>query len=46
MDASKYAYAEVLTQTLEDTDHPIAYVSGLFRGSQLNWVTLTKEAYV
>ena len=27
------------------TDHPITYVSGLFRGSQLNWATLTKEAY-
>ena len=26
-------------------DHPITYVSGLFHGSQLNWVTLTKEAY-
>ena len=25
--------------------HPIAYVSGLFRGSQLNWTALTKEAY-
>ena len=25
--------------------HPITYVSGLFRGSQLNWATLTKEAY-
>ena len=25
--------------------HPIAYVSGLFRGSQLNWAALTKEAY-
>ena len=25
--------------------HPITYVSGLFRGSQLNWDTLTKEAY-
>ena len=24
-------------------DHPITYVSGLFRGSQLNWATLTKE---
>ena len=33
-DASKYG-----------TDHPITYVSGLFRGSQLNWATLTKEAY-
>ena len=26
-------------------DHPVAYVSGLFRGSQLNWAALTKEAY-
>ena len=25
--------------------HPIAYVSGLFRSSQLNWAALTKEAY-
>ena len=24
---------------------PVAYVSGLFRGSQLNWAALTKEAY-
>ena len=44
--ASKYAYAGVLTQTVDETDHPIAYVSGLFRGSQLNWAALTKEAYV
>ena len=44
-DASKYAYAGVLTQTMDGTDHPIAYVSGLFRGSQLNWAALTKEAY-
>ena len=27
------------------TDHPVAYVSGVFRGSQLNWAALTKEAY-
>ena len=45
MDASKYTYARVLTQTREETDHPIAYVSGLFRGSELNWAALTKEAY-
>ena len=45
MDASKYAYARVLTQTREETDYPIAYVSGLFRGSELNWAALTKEAY-
>ena len=24
---------------------PITYASGLFNGSQINWVTLTKEAY-
>ena len=44
-DASKYAYAGILTQHDNGTDHPMTYVSGLFRGSQLNWATLTKEAY-
>ena len=44
-DASKYAYAGILTQHNNGTDHPITYVSGLFRESQLNWATLTKEAY-
>ena len=45
IDASKYAYAGVLTQDTDGTDHPITYVRGIFRGSQLNWTTLTKEAY-
>ena len=27
------------------TDHPVVFVSGLFRGSQLNWAALTKEAF-
>ena len=61
MDASKYAWAGVLTQAYDEVDeltpssdgtkkirmvhHPTAYVSGLFRGSQLNWAALTKEAY-
>ena len=44
-DASKYTYAGVLTQSIDRTDHPVAYTSGLFRGSQLNWAALTKEAY-
>ena len=48
-DASKFGYAGVLTQEYEDSGikkyHPVCYVSGLFRGSQLNWVALTKEAY-
>ena len=52
-DASKYRWAGVLTQAHTSivegkkvtTDHPVAYVSGLFRGSQLNWAALTKEAF-
>ena len=52
-DASKYGWAGVLTQphitTIDGksttTDHPIAFVSGLFRGSQLNWAALMKEAF-
>ena len=51
--ASKYAWAGVLTQLYTEetegkavaTHHPVTYVSGLFRGSQLNWAALTKEAY-
>ena len=39
----------VLTKEYEDNGvkkyHPVCYVSGLFRGSQLNWAALTKEAY-
>ena len=34
-----------MTQHNNGTDYPFTYVSGLFRGSQLNWATLTKEAY-
>ena len=53
-DASKYAWACVLTQEkiymIEEKEvkllHPITYMSGLFRGSQMNWACLTKEAYV
>ena len=52
-DASKYAWLCVLTQQYaHDIDnkqivvnHLITYVSGLFKGSQLNWAALTKEAY-
>ena len=52
-DASKFGWAGVLTQLhtmLIDgksttTDHPVAFVSGLFRGSQLNWAALIKEAF-
>ena len=52
-DASKYAWSCVLTQEyIHEIEgktvkilHPISYQSGLFKGSQLNWACLTKEAY-
>ena len=52
-DASKYAWASVLTQKkthmIEGKEvkilHPITYMRGLFRGSQINWACLTKEVY-
>ena len=52
-DASKYGWAGVLTQphitTIDGksttTDHLVAFVSGLFRGSQLNWAALMKKAF-
>ena len=52
-DASKYGWAGVLTQSHRSvidgksviTDHPVAFVSRLFRSSQLNWAALMKEAY-
>ena len=62
-DASKYAWAGVLTQPYDEINesnqltadistsqrktvyHPVSYISGLFRGSQLNWAALMKEAY-
>ena len=49
-DASGIGWSGVLTQEHLDKkgkakNHPICYVSGQFRGSQLNWAALTKEAY-
>ena len=52
-DASNYAWACVLTQEKthmfegKETKllHPITYMSGLFRGNQINWDCLTKEVY-
>ena len=52
-DASKFGWAGVLTQphttTIDGksttTDHRVAFVSGFFRDSQLNWAALTKEAF-
>ena len=49
-DASGIGWSGVLTQEHLDKkskakNHPICYISGQFRGSQLNWAALTKEAY-
>ena len=52
-DASKYAWDGVLTQAYVYKEeakkfsihHPITYMSGLFKGPQLNWAALTKEVY-
>ena len=48
-DASKHAWACVLTQEYEhekdDKTYKINHPSGLFKGSQLNWAALTKEAF-
>ena len=52
-DVSKYGWAGVLTQEHTSivngkevtTNHPVAYVSGMFHGSQLNWAAMMKEAY-
>ena len=53
-DASKYAWTGVLTQSYQHKDekgvkeihHPTTYISGLFRGPQINWAALVKEAYM
>ena len=52
-DASKYAWAGVLIQAyqhnnekgMKEIQHPITYISGLFRVPQINWAALVKEAY-
>ena len=50
-DASGIGWSGVLAQEHVDDKgksklHPVCYVSGQFKGSQLNWAVLTKEAYV
>ena len=50
-DASKETWSAVLMQDQNTSPtnvpdlRPVAYQSGTFKGSQLNWATLTKEAY-
>ena len=38
-------YTRTFGRKSKAKNHPICYVSGQFRGSQLNWAALTKEAY-
>ena len=53
MDTNKYEWSCILTQEhTHEIDgktvkilHPVLYQSGLFKGSQLNWACLIKEAY-
>ena len=42
---SNQSTADVHSSRWKTVYHPVAYLSGLFRGSQLNWAALTKEAY-
>ena len=52
-DANNYAWVFVLTQAYGHQQdgknitilHLITYMNGLFRGIQLNWAVLTKDAY-
>ena len=53
-DASKFHWAGVVTQVpredldkplLQQRHRPLAFVSGSFRGSQLNWPTVEKEGF-
>ena len=37
--------ADVHSSRWKTVYHPVSYISGLFRGSQLNWVAFMKEAY-
>ena len=45
----EYEHPEIKTtskkQKIKTVLHPVAFVSGGFRGSQLNWAAMTKEAF-
>ena len=50
-DIQPYEEIDVLTPSTANTPHtkiihhPVTYVTGLFRGSKLNWAAITKGAY-
>ena len=39
------AYRHTVDGVEKEIHHPVTYVSGLFRGPQINWAALVKEAY-
>ena len=45
IDESDQSTTDIHSSRWKTVYHPVSYISGLFRGSQLNWAALTKEAY-
>ena len=45
IDELNQSTTNISTSQRKTVYHPVSYISGLFRGSQLNWAALTKEAY-
>ena len=45
IDESDQLTANIHSSRWKTVYHLVSYISGLFRGSQLNWAALTKEAY-
>ena len=45
LDGRECLHKNIWARKAKQRKHPICYVSGQFRGSQLNWAALTKEAY-
>ena len=45
IDELNQSTTDISTSQRKTVYHPVSYISGLFRGSQLNWAALTKEAY-
>ena len=42
---SDQSTADTYSSRWKTVHHPVSYISGLFRGSQLNWAALMKDAY-
>ena len=44
IDESNQSTANVSTSQRKTVYHPVSYISGLFRGSELNWAAFTKKS--